>query len=481
LTTNLARDGSCGDEPNPFWTPNASDGSMWCTNHYPSRANEFQPTYGILNQLHASFGLSQPDWRSALREFPPGLTKEGAIDFFRHQFDLPPLTYFNTTFYKSNVFSAPFQPTRNIYLFTTWQANDPLVHYTTGDLLDLTRTPVAFNTDASTVDNLGKVNARYEPWGGNPSGKSSSAVKYALQVKDPLVRRSDDWDFPTNKFPNVGWLGRVHRGTPWQTLYLKSPSIDLPTWQRWSGNNQVVTNGGQIATNWVGLNYVVNDAAFTQPTNDWRLLDVFTAALNDNATRGQLSINQTNLAAWSAVLSGVVVLTNDVVNGTPTLLPRVIQPAGVYNPLDPTTWPPTVRLVKAINDTRATNFAGQVFRHLGEILAVPEFTVASPFLNTNTLPTDVLNYVVNDAACERLPQQILGLLKCDHTPRFVVYSFGQTLKPAEGSIVSGSQFFGLCTNYQIMAEAATRAVVRVEGAPTNPHVVVESFNLLPPD
>ena len=38
---------------------------------------------------------------------------------------------------------------------------------------------------------------------------------------------------------------------------------------------------------------------------------MFTTALNDNATRGQLSINQPpNLAAWSAVLSGVIVLTN---------------------------------------------------------------------------------------------------------------------------------------------------------------------------
>jgi hypothetical protein len=40
-----------------------------------------------------------------------------------------------------------------------------------------------------------------------------------LSFKDPLVRGSDDWDFPTNKFPGIGWLGRVHRGTPWQTVY----------------------------------------------------------------------------------------------------------------------------------------------------------------------------------------------------------------------------------------------------------------------
>ena len=43
-----------------------------------------------------------------------------------------------------------------------------------------------------------------------------------LAIKDPLVRQSDDWDFPTYKLPTVGWLGRVHRGTPWQSVYLKS-------------------------------------------------------------------------------------------------------------------------------------------------------------------------------------------------------------------------------------------------------------------
>ena len=64
----------------------------------------------------------------------------------------------------------------------------------------------------------------------------------------------------------------------------------------------------------------------------------------------------------------------------------------------------------------------------------------------------------------------------------MVYSFGQSLKPAERSLVTaGGPFFRMCTNYQITAEAATRAVVRIDGAPANPHAVVESFNVLPSD
>ena len=88
---------------------------------------------------------------------------------------------------------------------------------------------------------------------------------------------------------------------------------------------------------------------------------------------------------------------------------------------------------------------------------------------------------LNDEASERIPQQILGLLKCDHTPRFVVYSFGQTLKPADHTLVTSGPFARLCTNYQIVAEAATRAVLRVDGAPTNSHIVIESYTVLPPD
>ncbi len=75
----------------------------------------------------------------------------------------------------------------------------------------------------------------------------------------------------------------------------------------------------------------------------------------------------------------------------------------------------------------------------------------------------------------------MSLLTLNRTPRFVIYAYGQSLRPANHSIVTSGPHFNLCTNYQITAEVAARAVVRVDGAPTNSHVVVESFNFLPPD
>ena len=82
-------------------------------------------------------------------------------------------------------------------------------------------------------------------------------------------------------------------------------------------------------------------------------------------------------------------------NGDPIPTPLTIQPAGVYDATTPITWPPLVRIVDGINRTRAnTNLAFPVFPNrsfhsLGDILAVPELTVASPFLNTNVQPSSV--------------------------------------------------------------------------------------------
>ncbi len=86
----------------------------------------------------------------------------------------------------------------------------------------------------------------------------------------------------------------------------------------------------------------------------------------------------------------------------------------------------------------------------------------------------------------------------------MIYCYGQALKPAPNGIYTGSgQFFGLVTNYQVVSEIATRAVVRFNGTltdvvtftpdtfgnpiwfsvpvVTNNNAVVEQFNLLPPD
>jgi hypothetical protein len=336
-----------------------------------------------------------------------------------------------------------------------------------------------YGTTITNLPNLGQLNNHYQPWGGSPYSHPL-APDWNMALKDPLMTNSDAWDFPTNKFPGVGWLGRVHRGTPWQTVYLKSTNIlleanGLTTWTNWTGN----TNSF--------------DAINTAPAQDRLLFDLFTTAFNDNATRGQLSVNVeaglTNnplagLAAWSALFSGVVVPTNTTGGFT------VIQPAGPAGPGSL-----LGELVTNINITRVTftNADGLVgtFEHVGDILAAPALAEQSPFLS----------YVdpavgTNDEMYEWLPQQVMSLLRCSSSPRYVIYCYGQTLKPAPNSLVTGGQFFGMVTNYQIVSEAATRAVVRFNSTLTNivstdlstvtnrvinNNAVIERFNVLPPD
>jgi hypothetical protein len=116
-------------------------------------------------------------------------------------------------------------------------------------------------------------------------------------------------------------------------------------------------------------------------------------------------------------------------------------------------------------------------------------------------------YGINDEMYEWLPQQVMSLLRVGGSPqtpmRYVIYCYGQTLKPAPNGIVTSGTFFGMCTNYQVVAEVATRAIVRVNStrisniiptndinnvliltnvpSVTNNNTVIENFNVLPPD
>lgn len=345
-----------------------------------------------------------------------------------------------------------------VTLTRTYQANDPLVHYT---LFDLAKNGIQVKIDPSEdfgrmlmtnlnsgqtdYGSIGRYNTSYQPW---TLGEGTGAVTNML-FNDPNVRCSDDWDFPTNKFPNIGWLGRVHRGTPWQTLFFKSENANpvkaAADYGKWTGKLP----------------------ASTYPTNDWALLDYFTTAPNDNAARGLLSVNQTNTAAWSALFSGVIVLTN-------SFTPGVIQPEDVSVLLNGYTNYNGISTITNIglNEVRRSQPTGGHFIKIGDILRAQTLTVGSPFINNPVYDTNVTDDVV-----ERIPQQIMSLLKLGQ-PRFVIYSYGQSLKPKEIYSDPGSNH-GLCTNYWITGESVTRTVCHVEGPDNAPKIVIDSYNVLP--
>jgi hypothetical protein len=231
---------------------------------------------------------------------------------------------------------------------------------------------------------------------------------------------------------------------------------------------------------------------------------VFTTSFNDNAVRGTLSVNQVNLAAWSAVFSGMVAITNSfnkpvasyVTNRPPTTWAN-INPVGVdvMNGVDVT----NSALWRILNGTNGINvmrantnlFLSGAFTHIGDILSVPALTEQSPFLNLSVLQQQQQKGI-SDEVYEWLPQQMMSLLRCPTGPHYVIYCYGQTLKPAQNGLVtssstltSGLNPFKLVTNYQVVAESAVRAVIRVDkhvtATGTNYSAVVESYNPLPPN
>jgi hypothetical protein len=513
---------------------------FWVTNRLGNANVITAPTEGVINQIFTSLDeipVSQQLWNS-FRARGTGRDREESIDLFRTFIGFPPkflsaqqlaLAYSRLNDpRKSFIRQVPFTPSLKKVIYNTWQANDPLVHYTVEDLTDLegraVRRELVDPPDRALdgrIHNIDKVNTRYRPW---PSGNGADVSEYNVAVKDPLIRSSDDWQFPTNRFPNIGWLGRLHRGTPWQTVYLKSAIgtdgagrilnvTDLPQtsspigegypFQTLQGDLTVGFNDETDLVDGSRANIMAiaqrnwfnwSGSMGTHPTNDWKLLEQFTTALDDNAARGLLSVNQPGLAAWSAVLSGVIVQTNLT---TPEVLNRdldgvqqaqfrvrTVDPAGVQALPENQNKPS--QMLEMVNGPAGINGVRQFFRngrfqHLGEVLSAPALTLQSPYLDWE----DPVQYQtgIDDFAYERIPQQILSLLKADE-PRVTVYAFGQSLRPADQSLRTDPEpprLFNICTNYQVTGEYLFRRVVRFDGSITNLQATVESETVLPFD
>jgi hypothetical protein len=366
---------------------------LWSTNllfgHLPQ---------GILNQIEVSLGYhggTTADWNSYGLSQPTGTTKDYAIDYFRvlhglTQFKFPGL--FNTNL----VNLVPFSPTKRISQYLTWQANDPLVHYVSEELayLPTTGSSIAKHSLKSPIlalKNIGRLNDRYEPWGGNPEkiGGQPDLKAFSFSVKEALILRSDDWNFPNAESLGFAMIGRVHRGTPWQTVYLKSTGVDLATWTNWTGNANPM------------------DAAVAMPTNDSRLASLVVSLLNTNNPRQLLSVNDQSTNVWLAAQDGLAVLTNSLTDTQLNSFGAVAQ----FDLITVSSNSPQAAVVaEAILGLRASQ-PGQHFRRLGDILATPELSVASPWLNLAS--TTQLQKGITDEAYEKMPAQLLPLLRAD--------------------------------------------------------------------
>lgn len=356
---------------------NGEIGSLFCTNRPTGVPSVFIPTYGVLNQFLISMGSPQVSDSFWVGYNAQAVDRTISIQQFKNRIlgaDATP------------DFSTPFNPKRTIHHYISWQANDPLVHYQIQDLSDLLSgfRSITFDQDTlvGALVNIGgtiPLNGHYRPWGGNPlkTGDTSPPTKTRLSLKDPLVTKSEAWNFPTNRYPSLDWIGAVHRGTPWQTLFLKSTNIDLQTWQFWSG----VTNP--------------TEAQLTMPTNDWHVASLILSMLNTNDPHHLFSVNQPNPDAWRGVLDGFTVLTN-------------IGPSQ-FDTLVMSSNSPQAATVGTALDAMRANQPGQYLYDVGDILATAELSTASPWLNTS----GGANSGITDEAYEKIPAQLLPLLRPD--------------------------------------------------------------------
>jgi hypothetical protein len=351
-------------------------------------------------------------------------------------FFTPTFQYNGQTFVNHDLMiQAPYTPSRTVYSAFLWQANDPLIHYLASDLDSQVGAPMVWfakptwlNGVWGHIDNqllpippISPVGGRYQPWGqsGQMADLPNGIVdvnSYNLSYKDALVWRSDYWNFPTNLMQSLPGLGQVHRGTPWQTFFLKStnilqdastvgPVIGLNTWMAWTGD------------------YDQNDAVLMAPVYDWALAGLLMSLLNTNDPIQLFSVNDPNVADWQNLMNGLVAYSNSAPVAFAGMPPEFDTYVMSSNS------PQVLSIASAIVQAHTNLLLSPpaMFYSIGNILATAALSGQSPFLNlTNTIagppPT---SYGIADWEYEAIPAQLLPLLRPD--------SIG-TLTPTNGAV-----------------------------------------------
>ncbi len=373
--------------------------SLWDTNRLGDAQDLFAPQLGVVWQIAIALGQIDPqntvDWRNYGYQ-PAGQTKQWAVDNFRGFFKFWPLFYQNMEDNTNLVQEVPFSPSLRLSRYCTWQANDPLVHYTKADMQyyastnELRRESPA-KVAVPVLENIARVNNRYDPWGGK-SAADPGLNPYSPAMKDPLVRSSDDWRFPESEPLDLAMLGRVHRGTSWQTVYLKSAPVQDLVWKRWTGN-----------FDW-------RDAQHTLPTNDWRIVSLLISLLNTNRPQDLASANQATASDWLPILDQINVWINNMTDSQV----RVLTLTGRLPHYDPLMMTPDYAETATIADALFAarwNQPGGVFRDPGDVLSVSALSLASPWLRLGS--TIQLERGLTDEVYEAIPAQLLSRLRPD--------------------------------------------------------------------
>jgi hypothetical protein len=143
----------------------------------------------------------------------------------------------------------------------------------------------------------------------------------------------------------------------------------------------------------------IYDFNFSRPVKDRDLISLLWPLLSTNDPSRQLSINNSDPAAWLATLDGLEIETNSTPATTIVLSSNA---------------PSAVLVAQAVANSAGPNliFPGQRFASLGDLLAVPQLTEQSPFLDTSALWSNTAGGL-SDEIFESLPGKLLPLLRDD--------------------------------------------------------------------
>jgi hypothetical protein len=391
----------------------STEQALWSTNRVGGDSLG-SPPGGIIAQVLVALGqISVPnDWNYYGLPTPFGDARDKAIDSFRVFCGLSPYRYpglVNTNL----VTQAPFTPSRATWQHISWQANDPLVHFLRQDLeaIQADEGLRRLNPNVQVIEvlrNIGQLNDRFQPWRGNPgSGPPAQPPPYATTIKDPRIRSSADWDLGPFGPLDVSWLGRVHRGTPWQTLYLKSSDVSASTWMDWLGS------------------WDSDSALRSRPVSDHALIGSLVTLLNTNTPASLISPNSPDRNQWLAALDGLVVLTNaasdeelQTNSGLPRFETNIMSAASIQASV----------IADAIIQARGSS----VWSGPGDLLQTPALSDSSPWLNLGSVYQQVLG--ITDDAYETIAAQLL--------PRVRMDSLGTVAQSETGATVAFTGYDG---------------------------------------
>ena len=228
----------------------------------------------------------------------------------------------------------------------------------------------------------------YRPWGTSGTLPLGSSDAFDSRIKDPLARSVDDRIFPDSEPLSISMLGKVHRGTPWQSIYLKSADVSDSTWRSWTGNTST------------------KDARHSKPKRDWSLVTLIASLLYTNSPQDLLSINSTDTNAWLATLNGLAVLTN---SASDEYLMDYTSPLFDELTMKSNSTPATV--IEQASRTARSAQPNQLFHEVGDLLTVPALSTESPWLNRSS--EIQLELGLTDEAYERIPAQLLARVRAD--------------------------------------------------------------------